>query len=95
MRAIQLMGINLHAAEELSREVDQSDVTTMRKKMTEHSEETNELFNLMARQIKKRCEERVNLYTVEYQDPGVQTSSMKPDNLMDESEMDQFILNDN
>ena len=45
--------------------MDQSDVTYMRNKMTQHSEETNELFNLMARQIKKRCEERVNLYTVE------------------------------
>lgn len=37
----------------------------MRSKMATHSEETNELFNLMARQIKKRCQERVNLYTVE------------------------------
>ena len=33
--------------------------------MKEHSEETNELFNLMARQIKKRCEERINLFMVD------------------------------
>ena len=37
----------------------------MRTKMGQHSEETNELYNLMARHIKKRCEERINLYTVE------------------------------
>ena len=36
----------------------------MRTKMGSHSEETNELFNLMARSIKIRSEERVNLYTV-------------------------------
>lgn len=37
----------------------------MRVKMAHHSEETNELFNLMARSIKKRCEERVNLFMVQ------------------------------
>jgi len=40
---------------EPSREVELSEVTQMRSKMKHHSEETNELFNLMARQIKKRC----------------------------------------
>ena len=33
--------------------------------MGQHCEETNELYNLMARHIKKRGEERINLYTVE------------------------------
>ena len=65
VRAIELMGINLHQEREPSREVDQSDVTQMRTKMGQHSEETNELYNLMARHIKKRCEERINLYTIE------------------------------
>ena len=36
----------------------------MRVKMASHSEETNELFNLMARSIKIRSEERINLCTV-------------------------------
>jgi len=39
----------------------------MRSKLNNHSEETNELFNLMARQIKKRCEERINLFSLESQ----------------------------
>jgi len=38
----------------------------MRTTMKQHSEETNELYNLMARHIKKRCEERINLYMVEH-----------------------------
>ena len=59
------MGINLHEEREPSREIDSSDVSLMRNKMLHHSEETNELYNLMARHIKKRCEERINLYTVE------------------------------
>lgn len=59
------MGINLHEEKEPSRDVDQSEVTLMRSRMAHHSEETNELFNLMARQIKKRCQERINLFTVE------------------------------
>ena len=62
--------------------------------MTQHSEETNELFNLMARQIKKRAEERINLYTVE--DVGSkrsrEQSREEPRILMDEQEMDQYIL---
>ena len=37
----------------------------MQKIISTHSEESNELFNLMARQIKKRCEERVNMFIVE------------------------------
>ena len=37
----------------------------MQRKLASHSEETNELFNLMARQIKKRCEERVNMFILE------------------------------
>lgn len=65
VRAIELMGINLHEEREPSREVDTADVTQMRSTMKNHSEETNELYNLMARHIKKRCEERINLYTVE------------------------------
>ena len=32
--------------------------------LAEHSDQTNEIFNLMARQIKKRAEERVNLIEV-------------------------------
>ena len=63
----------------------------------QHSEETNELFNLMARQIKKRCEERVNLYTVEDK-PQLFGKNISPEikdnTLMDEKEMDQFLLND-
>jgi len=62
------MGINLHEESEVERDVDQSDVTGMCAKMTMHSEETNELYNLMARSIKKRCSERVNLYSVEEND---------------------------
>ena len=59
------MGINLHQAHSPDREVENSDVTHMIKnKLCEHSEETNELYNLMARHIKKRGEERINLYTV-------------------------------
>ena len=58
--------------------------------MNQHSEETNELFNLMARQIKRRCEERINLYTVE---SSRQVSVEKhPEILMNEQEMDDFIL---
>ena len=37
----------------------------MRVKMSAHSEETNEVFNLIARSIKKRCSERVNLFKIE------------------------------
>ena len=85
IRAIELMGINLHEEKEPSRDVDLSDVTTMRSKMGHHSEETNELFNLMARQIKKRCEERINLFTVE----NVESKAL---DTMSENEMDQYIL---
>ena len=54
--------------------------------MTAHSEETNELFNLMARQIKKRCEERINLYQVEEKNWKGQ------DALLDEKDLDELIL---
>ena len=90
------MGINLHEEREPSREVDNSDVTQMRTKMGHHSEETNELYNLMARHIKKRGEERINLYSVEdTADQKVNVAVMDGNddgNLMDEQEMDQFIL---
>ena len=59
------MGINLHQEMEPSREVEKADIKYMRGRMNEHCEETNELYNLMARHIKKRCEERINLYQVE------------------------------
>ena len=65
IKTIELMGLNLHEEKEVDRDVEDLEVTMMRGKMAQHSEETNELFNLMARSIKKRCEERVNLYTVE------------------------------
>ena len=80
------MGINLHEETEPSREVETSEVTQMRSKMKLHSEETNEVFNLMARQIKKRCQERINLYTVENVDKKL------PTNLLTENEMDHLIL---
>ena len=60
----------------------------MRNKMNQHSEETNELFNLMARQIKKRCEERINLCAV------VDKEQKNPNILMDEQEMDDLMLSD-
>ena len=59
------MGIHLHEEVEVEREVENNEVMSMRAKMATHSEETNEVFNLIARSIKKRCSERVNLYTVE------------------------------
>ena len=61
------MGLNLHEEKEPDHGIDISDVTMMRSKLNTHSEETNELFNLMARQIKKRCEERINLFSLESQ----------------------------
>ena len=68
----------------------------MRSKMNQHSEETNELYNLMARHIKKRCEERINLYTIESKNQSAKAKTTLSDNnqniLMDEQEMDQFIL---
>ena len=55
--------------------------------MNEHCEETNELYNLMARHIKKRCEERINLYQVEQnENANIQ--------LTDEKDLDTFILHD-
>ena len=76
--------------------------------MNLHSEETNELYNLMARHIKKRGEERINLYTVENTagsarkeivdglSPEVRDNAVLVHGddgiLMDEQEMDQFIL---
>lgn len=76
--------------------------------MNLHSEETNELYNLMARHIKKRGEERINLYTVENSigsarkemvdglSPEVRDNAVLVHGddgiLMDEQEMDQFIL---
>ena len=47
------------------RKVDKTEVEVMKNKLSSHSEETNELFNLMARQIKKRCEERVNMILID------------------------------
>ena len=82
------MGINLHEEKEVDRDVEDLEVTQMRGKMAQHSEETNELFNLMARSIKKRCEERVNLYMVE---ETVQKQKDLPV-VMDEAEMDDFML---
>ena len=88
IRAIELMGLNLHQEREPSRDVDQSDVTQMRSKMNQHSEETNELYNLMARHIKKRCEERINLYTIESKGQSAKAKTTLSDNnqniLMDE-----------
>ncbi len=49
IKALELMGLNLHEEKEPDHDVDVSDVTMMRQKMNHHSEETNELFNLMAR----------------------------------------------
>ena len=60
--------------------------------MNHHSEETNELFNLMARQIKRRCEERINLYTVESDRNN--SVDKKPQILMNEDELDEFIMTD-
>ena len=70
------MGLNLHQEKEVERDVDTSEVTNMRVKMAHHSEETNELFNLMARSIKIRSEERINLYTVT--EPAVTPNMVKP-----------------
>lgn len=89
IKAIELMGINLHEEKEPSRDVETSEVTMMRSRMAHHSEETNELFNLMARQIKKRAEERINLYTVEN---AVEKKEQAP-KIMDQNEMDNFLLN--
>ena len=59
------MGLKLHDAQSPTRDVDKSEVNSMQKIMGQHCEETNELYNLMARHIKKRGEERINLFTVE------------------------------
>ena len=46
--------------------------------MGQHCEETNELYNLMARHIKKRGEERINLFTVEQvQEPDASGKNKK------------------
>ena len=62
--------------------------------MKEHSVETNELFNLMARHIKKRGEERINLYLVN--DSGKQSPSKRHNHLGFEKEVvdeiDAFLI---
>lgn len=60
-KALDLLGMNLHDAVDPVRDVEACEVEQMQRKLASHSEETNELFNLMAQQIKKRCEERVNM----------------------------------
>ena len=65
VNALALLGVDLHDQMDPERSVANNEVEVMQKKLTEHSEETNELFNLMARQIKKRTEERVNMVVIE------------------------------
>ena len=65
------MGLRLHEKEAPERDVNPADVALMRSKMKmdqHYSEETNEILNLMARKIKTRGQERVNLYTLEQKD---------------------------
>ena len=64
----------------------------MRNRMKEHSEETNELFNLMARQIKKRCEERINLFVVDQKEEGQDNGSIQK---FAQEDIDQFLLDNN
>lgn len=72
------MGLEFHDAQSPSREVDTSEVNSMCKTMSQHCEETNELYNLMARHIKKRGEERINLFTVEQvQEPDASGKNKK------------------
>ena len=59
--------MNLHDIVDPERGVDAIEVEQMQQKLEHHSEETNELFNLMAQQIKKRCEERVNMVVIDAQ----------------------------
>ena len=59
--------MNLHDTADPERGVDAIEVEQMQSKLEHHSEETNELFNLMAQQIKKRCEERVNMVVIDGQ----------------------------
>ena len=91
VKAIELMGINLHQERAPSRDVDKADVKYMRNTMNHHCEETNELYNLMARHIKKRCEERINLFQVE---DGTDKASNANIAMINEEEMDQFLLNE-
>ena len=54
-------------------------------KMDQHySEETNEILNLMARKIKTRGQERINLYTLEQKDDSKQLTTMH--------ELDEMVL---
>ena len=65
--------------------------------MAAHGEETNELFNLMARQIKKRAEERVNLFMIEDREGDkpwgiVISPRSSSDRVMNPAEMDDYLL---
>ena len=70
--------------------------------MKAHTEDTNELFNLMARHIRKRGEERVNLYLVDEPEPtelqtvknGQNINSDSSDNEIMEN-IDKFLLGNN
>ena len=65
VKAIELLGLNLHDQAQHVTDVDNVEVEEMQQNMVAHTEETNEIFNLMARQIKKRAEERVNMFVIE------------------------------
>ena len=64
VKAIELLGLDLHDRTQHETKVENSEVEVMQNNLAEHTDETNEIFNLMARQIKKRAEERVNLVEV-------------------------------
>ena len=68
----------------------------MRSRMKEHSEETNELFNLMARQIKQRCEERINLFLVDDLEKGDMDSADLLNRQQEmQDEIDRYLMNNN
>ena len=60
----------------------------MQKSLAAHTDETNEIFNLMARQIKKRAEERVNLFVIE--DSNEESALMRSVEKFDK-ESDNFV----
>lgn len=54
VNAIDLLQVNLHSSLEPEIGIEESETAHMRQRMKAHTEDTNELFNLMARHIRKR-----------------------------------------
>jgi hypothetical protein len=77
VNTLKMLGIRLHKYSEPGYNVKKEEVNLTLGKMKEkHTEETNEVYNLIACQISKRQQERVNLFETDSVDQSIHSEEV-------------------